>query len=88
MAERLEKLWPAVSERLDGLYLNFETGSGPDLLEFRARHSPALKSSRRTTIQANCFGANFPLPPARDEAALQAVMPGVLACHSLRRPLS
>ena len=71
MAERLEGLWPAVSDKLDGLYLNFETGTGPDLLEkaFPGKTLARLRALKAKYDPGELFNANFPIPPARQEAA-------------------
>lgn len=70
-AQRLESLWPAVAAQLDGLYLNFETGTERDLLDkaFPGKTLDRLRLLKAEYDPGGLFNANFPIPPASREAA-------------------
>lgn len=70
-AARLEPLWPALSAQLDGLYLNFESGTEPGLLEkaFPGKTLARLRQLKAKYDPGGLFNANFPIPPASAEEA-------------------
>lgn len=71
MARRLDAIWPSVSKELDGLYLNFETGTEPHLLEkaFPGKTLARLRRLKAKYDPGGLFNSNFPIPPASEEAA-------------------
>jgi len=71
VANRLDSLWPAVEQHLDGLYISFETGTGRDYLEkaFPGETLTRLQRLKAEYDPGELFNANFPIPPLRAEAA-------------------
>jgi hypothetical protein len=70
-ANRLESLWPAVEQHLDGLYISFETGTGREYLE---RAFPGATLTRLQQLKAQydpsqLFNGNFNIPPLTAENA-------------------
>ena len=72
-AARLESLWPALQNELDGLYMNFETATERDHLE-RAFPAPTLQRLQRLKAQydpTELFNANFNIPPLETSQAAE-----------------
>jgi hypothetical protein len=62
----LDRRWAELGADMDGLYLNFETRTGPEVLA-EAFPEPALSRLRALKAQydpENVFSQNFPIPPA------------------------
>ncbi|WP_017593048.1 LLM class flavin-dependent oxidoreductase [Nocardiopsis potens] len=62
----MERAWEALLPLTDGMYLSFETGTGPEVLR-RAFPEPALSRLRdlkRRYDPDQVFSTNFPIPPA------------------------
>ena len=64
----LDRRWEELGEDMDGLYLNFETRTGPEVL---AQAFPEPTLSRLRALKSlydpeNVFAQNFPIPPAAD----------------------
>ncbi|MCR6671583.1 LLM class flavin-dependent oxidoreductase [Devosia ginsengisoli] len=70
--ERLESLWPALQNELDGLYISFETATGREHLEraFPGRTLQRLRGLKAQYDPTELFNANFNIPP--QERALAA----------------
>ncbi|RKS07993.1 FAD/FMN-containing dehydrogenase [Nocardiopsis sp. Huas11] len=62
----LDQRWRELGADMEGLYLNFETRTGPEVLA-QAFPEPALSRLRALKAQydpENVFSQNFPIPPA------------------------
>lgn len=70
---RLDSLWPALQNELDGLYISFETATEREHLD-RAFPGPTLDRLRRLKEQydpTELFSANFNIPPLKDIQAAE-----------------
>ncbi|ACQ79187.1 FAD linked oxidase domain protein [Beutenbergia cavernae DSM 12333] len=71
---RAREHWAEVATAFDGMYLSFETGTGPEVLA-AAFPEPTLTRLRRLKAHVDpdeVFGTNFPIPPlaiSDDDAA-------------------
>ncbi|MGW4460770.1 LLM class flavin-dependent oxidoreductase [Micromonospora sp. NPDC004704] len=63
---RLDKLWAGLYEHLDGMYLSFESDTGPERLldAFPEPTLGRLRAIKATYDPDNVFNRNFPIPPA------------------------
>ena len=61
VADRLDAAWPAFRPHWDGLYHNFETGTGPDDLAqaFPGKTLARLQQIKRQYDPENVFGGAF-----------------------------
>ncbi|GHD16659.1 hypothetical protein GCM10007147_05000 [Nocardiopsis kunsanensis] len=65
-AESMDLHWSRVEPHLEGMYLSFDTRTGPGVLE-QAFPAPTLERLRRVKRRYDpegVFGSNFPVPPA------------------------
>lgn len=66
LAGRMDAHWAGVEPHLEGMYLSFDTRTGPGVLE-RAFPAPTLERLRRVKRRYDpegVFNTNFPVPPA------------------------
>ncbi|MGW8529692.1 MULTISPECIES: LLM class flavin-dependent oxidoreductase [Nocardiopsidaceae] len=66
---RMDERWAELEEHLEGMYLSFDTRTGPEVLA-RAFPEPVLGRLRGLKAEydpGNLFDKNFPIPPATRE---------------------
>lgn len=72
-AGRLDSLWPALQNELDGLYISFETATEREHLEraFPGRTLQRLQRLKAKYDPTELFNANFNIPPLEDSRAAE-----------------
>ena len=66
LVERMDDHWARVEPYLEGMYLSFDTRTGPGVLEkaFPAPTLERLRCIKHRYDPEGVFNSNFPVPPA------------------------
>ncbi|MBO9577222.1 MAG: LLM class flavin-dependent oxidoreductase [Microbacteriaceae bacterium] len=73
-APRLDAAWAPLERHFDGMYLSFDTRTGPEVLEraFPPEHLARLRELKRRTDPTGLFRDNFYIEPAGEAASAAA----------------